>query len=116
MQRWWAAKELAVSPSSRCDLPPSPGKIGRIMQRCRTPVLEPSTFVLKSFDANEWITVLRHRRRSKFQPPAWRGYAKFVPWMESGLPLRRSSNISDLASVSGQKAHDHMLPSPRFGF
>jgi hypothetical protein len=116
MQRRWAAKELDVSPSSRCDLPPLPGKIGRVLQRSRTPVLEPLTFVLESFDANEWITVLRRRRRSKFRPPAWRGSAKFLPGMESRLPLRRSINSSDLASVSGQKAHDRMLPGPRFGF
>jgi hypothetical protein len=36
--------------------------------------------------------------------------------MESRLPLRRSINSPDLASVSGQKAHDGMLPCPRFGF
>jgi hypothetical protein len=60
MQQRWTAMELDVSPSLRCDLPPSPGMIGRNLQRRKAPVLEPSTFVLENFDTNEWIMVLRH--------------------------------------------------------
>jgi hypothetical protein len=115
MQRRWAAMKLAVSPSSRCDLPPSPGMIGHNLQRRKTLVLEPSTFLLESFNANEWITVLRHRQRSKCRPLARRGSAMVLPVMESRLGLRRSINCPDLASVSGQKAHDRMLLCPSDG-
>jgi hypothetical protein len=116
MQRWWAAMEHAVSPSSRCDMPPSPGMSRCNLQRRKTPVLEPSTFVLESFDANEWITVLHRQRRSKCRPIAWRGSAMVLPTMDSRLVLRRPINCLDLASVSGQKAHDRMLLCPRNGF
>jgi hypothetical protein len=61
MQRW-AAKELAVSPSvARSRSSPekmrqSPGK--------KLPVLEPSTFLLEEFNANEWIAVFRRERKN----------------------------------------------------
>jgi hypothetical protein len=63
-QRRWAAKVLAVSPSSVSDLSLPSVKADRYSWRRKLPALEPTMFTLDDFDANEWITVYRRRRKS----------------------------------------------------
>jgi hypothetical protein len=62
MQRW-AAKELAISPSVARS-PSSPEKMMRHSPGKKLPVLEPSTFLLEEFNANEWITVFHRERKN----------------------------------------------------
>jgi hypothetical protein len=67
--------------------------------RRKLPALEPTMFTLDDFDANEWITVYRRRRKSlarASRPLSWPGQA-------TGFASRRKINLN-----SGQKAHDHM--------
>jgi hypothetical protein len=61
----WAARELAISPS------PDPAGAADIRFKSTSPELNlpafvPSTFLLKNFDAREWITVTRCDRNKKF--------------------------------------------------
>jgi hypothetical protein len=75
-QRRWAAKELAVSPSSVRDLPLPSVKADRYSRRRKLPALEPTMFTLDEFDANEWITVYHRRRKSlarASRPLSWPG-------------------------------------------
>jgi hypothetical protein len=61
----WVARELAISPS------PEPAGDADIRFKStslelKLPAFVPSTFLLKNFDAKEWITITGRDRKKKF--------------------------------------------------
>jgi hypothetical protein len=69
---------------------------GRKQKIC-TPVLSPSTFLLDSFDATEWILVQRRRRMARMAGP--------MKSMQFRSPVHRRQRSSPLRDLSSSLMH-----------